>query len=247
MCSLSEQQFCLTCPFPYSWMIIGSFEELKKTLKTFGIPVDELPYSMDGSEIQVSGSHARWMKKRRQKDAELIFHSQALSKDTYPCKASTYPLSSKRKRDDATITVSSCFDVIDIPGRHDVCLGTRGTTLHQHTGNIAMRAMMEPLVEDYVNATSTRRQELNKIMIQAVHLIGGRFLTNQTTDGAWFEVVADEALVEQSIGSIFRGMVSRINAKKSNGIKEQVMGQRSDTSGSGEAVDDLLKNRYVLG
>lgn len=196
-------------------MFIGSFKEFQEVLKTFGIPVDYLPFSMDGSEIRVSGAHTKWIQKRRQKEAQLILCSKS-GKDEFihvgkappPCSIAT----DTTKEDISTIT-PSCFDVIDIPGRHDVCLG-RGTTLHQHSGNVAMRAMMEPLVDEYENATSTRRQELNKVIIQAVQIIGGRFLSNKTSDGAWFEEVADDAVVEKSIGGIFRSMVSRVNAQK---------------------------------
>lgn len=177
-------------------------------MKTFGIPSEQLPFSIDGSEIRVSGSHGKWLQRRRQKEAMLILHRQSMLRDR------ELKISMDMEQDQQQHEiVPSCFDVIDIPGRHDVCLG-RGTTLHQHAGNIAMRAMMEPLVDEYENATSTRRQDLNKVIIQAVHLIGGKFLTNKSNDGAWFEVVTDMAVVEKSIGGIFRSMVSRVNANK---------------------------------
>lgn len=193
----------------------GSFDDYKGILKTFGIPAEHLPFSIDGSEIRVSGSHGKWLQKRRQKEAVLIFHRQSMlrAKDLNISTVGATNEERNQHEIGTTSLVPSCFDVIDIPGRHDVCLG-RGTTLHQHAGNIAMRAMMEPLVDEYENATSTRRQDLNKVIIQAVHLIGGKFLTNKSNDGAWFEVVTDMAIVEKSIGGIFRSMVSRVNANK---------------------------------
>jgi hypothetical protein len=75
-----------------------------------------------------------------------------------------------------------------------------------------MRSMMEPLVEEYEKAASSRRQELNNIIVKAVHLIGGNFLSDKASDGGWFEVIKDETVVEKSIGGIFRSMVSRMNA-----------------------------------
>ncbi len=203
----------------FSRMHIGSYGEFKEILKTFGIPVDHLPFSIDGSEIRVSGSHTKWIQKRRQKEAALILRRVPERKQTLGKVAPVpiFPISDKQEKEEenenSEITNASCFDVIDIPGRHDVCLG-RGTTLHQHTGNVAMRAMMEPLVDEYENATSSRRQELNKVIIQAVELIGGRFLTNKSTDGGWFEVVIDMSIVEKSVGGIFRSMVSRVNATR---------------------------------
>lgn len=199
---------------------VGTFDDYKGILKTFGIPAEQLPFSIDGSEIRVSGSHGKWLQKRRQKEAVLILHRQSMlrARDLNISMIGSMMDVEQGQHEIGTTTslVPSCFDVIDIPGRHDVCLG-RGTTLHQHAGNIAMRAMMEPLVDEYENATSSRRQDLNKVIIQAVHLIGGKFLTNKSNDGAWFEVVTDMSIVEKSIGGIFRSMVSRVNAnKKSN-------------------------------
>lgn len=105
----------------------------------------------------------------------------------------------------------SCWDVIDIPKRDDVCLGK----LHQHVGNVAMRRMMEPLVDEYTTAPASRRQEMNRIIVQAVKLTGGRFLTSEE---AWFtEVSQDDPLPEKSIGGIFRSMVSRKRHNSASG------------------------------
>lgn len=190
---------------------------------------------MDGSEIRTSGAHNKWLQKRRQKEVMLILNRGVLTAGGSSRRAiatssssTTSTISSgrgrgassssKRKRGGGGgITNSSpYFDVIDIPGRHDICLG-RGSSFHQHTGNIDMRAMMEPLVGDYGNATSTRRQELNRVIMKAIELVGGRFLTNQTSDGAWFEVVTDQVLIEKTIAAIFRSMVSRKNSRDTTG------------------------------
>lgn len=166
---------------------------------------------MDGSEIRVSGSHAKWIQRRRQKEAELILRPISLRRQRSKQMTDTAAVPNNRRSEDETPSdyyLPQYFDVIDLPGRHDICLG-RGNALHQHSGNVAMRCMMEPLVDEYENATSSRRQELNSIILRAVHLIGGNFLSNKASGGGWFEVVADEAVVEKSIGGIFRSMISR--------------------------------------
>lgn len=197
----------------------ATFDECKQIMRTFGIPVNHLPFSIDGSEIRPLGSHAKWINKRRQKETELIIRPfSSRQHDQAPTTTTTMMLlgtpsstSSSTTYNHSDLLIPSCFDVIDLPGRHDVCLG-RGNTLHQHSGNVAMRSMMEPLVEEYEKAASSRRQELNSIMVKAIHLIGGNFLSNKASDGGWFEVIHDESVVEKSIGGIFRSMVSRVNA-----------------------------------
>lgn len=229
----------MTVNQPYSLLIIlyclftGSFDEYKKNLKTFGIDVRSLPYALDGSEIRVTGAHTKWIQKRRQKENVLILDLKRRRKGDRARSSTIHAATShdmfvefqqqeKKKKDDVPTnrkrnsrmkitSTPSCFDVIDIPGRHDVCLG-RGIALHQHVGNVAMRAMMGPLLNEYNTATSSRRHELNKIIIQAIHSLGGRFLTNNLApERAWFSVESDSN-IENSIGSIFRSMVSRMNA-----------------------------------
>lgn len=200
------------------------FGEFKEILKTFGIGANRLPFTMDGSEIRASGAHLKWIQRRREKEAALISHRLPRKKKATGGQSSSGKVTLTGGRgiisppgrskgggagSKSNETILSCFDVIDIPGRHDVCLG-KGTGLHQHAGNIAMRAMMEPLLKEYDSATSTRRQELNKIILQAIRLIGGRFVTNRDSpSGAWFTIELDDNAVEKTIGGIFRSMVSR--------------------------------------
>jgi hypothetical protein len=212
------------------------FGEYKDILKTFGIAGNRLPFTMDGSEVRASGAHIKWIQRRREKEGALIFHRS--SKKKKPTTGGTSSAANSGKTPAGGINSSavkqekgsaaagkndpiilSCFDVIDIPGRHDVCLG-KGMALHQHVGNIAMRSMMEPLLKEYDTATSTRRQELNKVIVQAIQLIGGRFLTNrEAPSGAWFTIEMDENIVEKSIGGIFRSMVSRTKNNNNNNVQ----------------------------
>jgi hypothetical protein len=168
----------------------------------------------------MKGAHTKWIQKRRQKEDWLILHPPKRRKrissgiDVATGPGRMIVPSQQQKRAPENSKTKSCFDVIDIPGRHDVCLG-RGPSFHQHAGNVAMRAMMGPLVNEYKTATSSRRHEMNKIMLQAIHLLGGRFVTNnQAPEGAWFTVESDNTVIESSIGSIFRSMVARTKANR---------------------------------
>eukprot|EP00934_Nitzschia_sp_Nitz4_P004562 Nitzschia sp. Nitz4//scaffold291_size36643//31557//33141//NITZ4_007771-RA/size36643-augustus-gene-0.1-mRNA-1//1//CDS//3329546151//4552//frame0 len=161
----------------------GSYQDCRNQLLTYGIPLDHLPFTMDGGDIRL-GAHTKWLKRRRAKE-----HDQKLSSEPW-----------------------RLFDTINLPGYYDVCLG-RGTAFHQHSGNCHMRTLMQPLVAEYTDAGGSRRQEMNRIIIQAVRVMGGKFL-NKIEMGSWFEVVTDEVQIEKCVGGIFRSMVSRLNMKQ---------------------------------
>lgn len=129
---------------------------------------------------------------------------------------------------------SYCFEVTNLPGFQDVCLG-RGTVFHQHSGNIQMRSLMEQLLDEYKVATGSKRQELNKIIVQAVRLLGGRFLAKNPCDG-WFDVVTNEATITRCVGGIFRSMVSRMKAKLGGGDS----GEENKNSRQAEEDDDEM-------
>lgn len=102
------------------------------------------------------------------------------------------------------------FEAIDIPGCHDVCL-QRGTSFHQHPGNLFMRAQMQLMMGEYQTARGIERKALNLKVIQAVRNQGGRFLSKKP--GGWFEEIKVEAEVNKCIGASFRSMLAR-NAKQ---------------------------------
>ncbi len=113
---------------------------------------------------------------------------------------------SRRMKKESMLRSNTEFNALDLPGYRDVCLG-RGSDSHQHAGNVIMRALMTYLIEEYREATTKERKLLNKRLIKMVRDGGGRFLAK--TCGGWYEVVVDEAEIEQKVGGSFRGMISR--------------------------------------
>lgn len=112
----------------------------------------------------------------------------------------------RRRKRESKIRSKGEFHALDLPGCRDVCLG-RGSASHQHAGNVYMRILMAPIVEEYRNAEAKQRQILNKRLVQMVRDNGGRFLTK--TSGGWYEEVAEEAEIEKRVGGSFRGLLSR--------------------------------------
>ncbi len=129
------------------------------------------------------------------------------------------------------------FKGLDLPGYRDVCLG-RGSASHQHAGNAIMRALMTSMIEEYRVATGKERKELNKRLIKMVRDGGGRFLA-KTSDG-WYEVVGDEAEIEQKVGGSFRGMISRtslIASSSCQGEDLQQIDKRGDMAAKRPRLD----------
>eukprot|EP00934_Nitzschia_sp_Nitz4_P003678 Nitzschia sp. Nitz4//scaffold132_size63325//52945//54524//NITZ4_006297-RA/size63325-augustus-gene-0.6-mRNA-1//1//CDS//3329535335//3668//frame0 len=116
-----------------------------------------------------------------------------------------------RPKKEAKMQLNPNFRGIDLPSCQDVCL-QRGTSFHHHPGNLLMKALMEPLVDEYHKSSSGRRSDLNQMVIRAIHATGGRFLSR--SDEGWFLEILDHAEVSKSVGASFRSLLSRTRQKR---------------------------------
>jgi hypothetical protein len=86
------------------------------------------------------------------------------------------------------------FEGIDLPRTCDVLLG-RGKIVQEHSGNVMLRRLIADYMPEYRNVPKKEKSHVAWKVMQAVKMLGGRFLKRQP-NGWWVEV-SDEVAKEK--------------------------------------------------
>jgi hypothetical protein len=122
-----------------------------------------------------------------------------------------------RRKKENKLKTTDAFRGIDLPGRHDVLSG-RGKTVHQHTGNIQMRHLVQYYVDEYRPAPRAQKCHLVAKVVSLVQKAGGQFL-EKIPEGWWVEISTKAA--EEKVDSSFRrSCLSRARPPKSSPLSK---------------------------
>jgi len=121
--------------------------QVNESLSTFGIPIDSLAMSQDGT-VKLT-AHTKWIQRRKALEDHHL--SVSLTRNSH------HPW-----------MVNGGGMIIDMPGIWDVIL-RRGRIYHDHPGNIRMKQIMESQLKAY--GTSSTVQEKNSIIETVMQMV----------------------------------------------------------------------------
>ena len=156
----------------------GSHTEVQYKLLSFGIPVDLFPITSEG-ELKKT-NHMKWLSTRRSKESTRM---------------------SQHGQHQIYFASSMSDSQIDIPGRNDVLMG-KGKPLQDHSGNVALRALVNIYLEDYQAAKKNDKVNyVNKVYDIITKSKHGRFL--KKNEKGWWVLADDEKDAREKVGKTF--------------------------------------------
>ena len=167
----------------------GSHSEALYKLMSFGIPVDLLPITAEGDVKK--GNHFKWLAMRQAKEGSR--QNTGLSQF-------------------ASAKLQQSMDLrVDLPGRNDVLMG-KGKPLQQHSGNVAMRALVDMYLPKYhACMKQTKVNYVRKVRTAIRESQKGRFLKKHP-EGWWVMVSEDE--IRDKISKVFTSASAKTKRTK---------------------------------
>ena len=170
--------FYCTCLWP------GSPTEILYSLKTFGIPVDQIPSDLSPNCSTILKNQIKWCEMNEAKD-------------------------NSRMNNQLSFTAS--LQIIQCPGQKDILLG-KGRQIMKHPGNIEMRLLLESKWHEWENATNQEKAGVARSVLREIKDNFGRFLKEDPNNG-WFIPVDDET-ARQKISIGFRDLMKRKRSRQ---------------------------------
>jgi len=171
----------------------GSPLECKYSLRSYGIPADQLPTVIPNVHISENPgalkNHRKWLAMRIATDEAILQNIR-------------FP-----KSNNAT-NCPSIFDVVECP-HHEDCLFGKGETIMKHPGNVAMRELLNQRGTRYEQAAFKEKKAIAKEVVMEIKQGGGRFLREDTNHGYFFVEVDDET-ARQKVSNALRDVVQRM-------------------------------------
>ena len=184
------------------------------SLKTFGIPVDKMPFNTTMTPPQPTrDQHCEHMEQLRQTEQLLLRqqrHNDPSNEDStgYETKRSGQNSSS-----DVTVQKAVSNARIQSPTDFDVLLG-RGRNYQLHPGNIRFRALIERYIEQYETSDKQDKTILAYTIIGLIKDVSGRFLLRDDDGSGFIEV--DDVVAQTKVAHAFRSM--RTAMKRKGGV-----------------------------
>lgn len=225
--------------------------ECEYSLRTFGIPVDNLPITSDG-EIK-KANHARWISKWKSTERQLKPNKTAQTADvrcasggggTGPAseKKEFSVLASTRTSRSPIVSEAGAGDVhgVSLPGRSDILVG-KGKPIQQHAGNILMRSLVAKHLEEYQRLAKGTKIIACQKVLALVRESSGRFL-RKDEEGWWVEIPDQIAL--EKIGKAFKTAQASAQRRPTKQVSAEVA-QNGGAAG-GNAFDVSENGRFFL-
>lgn len=190
---------------------VGSYQECKYALRSFGIPVSRLPIDLE-SKFKISKKkqfdlkyHRKWLSMREAKETAMF---AAIGRDrrgrTVEPNKNDIGVSFK-----GVMTAVREFrsKFVECP-RHEDCLFGKGRPAMYHPGNIAMRRLLEAKIERFEAMAPLQKSIVVWEVVNAISQGKGRFL-KEDSDHAGVLVITDDDTAFKKIAIAFRDLKKR--------------------------------------
>lgn len=190
---------------------VGSYQECKYSLRSFGIPVGRLPVDLvfkgrNSKRKQVDlRNHKKWLCMREAKEAAMFAdigrdsHGRILEDNIDGVEGSFKGVMA------AVREIRSKF--VECP-RHEDCLFGKGRPAMYHPGNIAMRKLLEAKIDRFESMVPLQKSVVVWEVVNEIKRGTGRFL-KEDTDHAGLFVITDDETAFKKIAIAFRDLKKR--------------------------------------
>ena len=191
---------------------VGSYQECKYALRSFGIPVDRLPIDLESKAKYVTKNkqydlkhHRKWLSMRAAKETAMF---AAIGRDS----------SGRLVNPNIKETGGSFKGVMKVAReirskfvecpRHEDCLFGKGRPAMYHPGNIAMRRLLDAKIKRFEAMVPLQKSIVVWEVVNEIKRGTGRFL-KEDTDHAGLFVIADDETAFKKIAIAFRDLKKR--------------------------------------
>lgn len=190
---------------------VGSYQECKYALQSFGIPVGRLPINLEpkgksSKKKQFDTKyHKKWLSIRDAKEAAIFAaigrhnHGRRMNENTDDIGGSFKGVMT------AVREIRSKF--VECP-RHEDCLFGKGRPTMYHPGNIAMRKLLEERIDRFEALMPLQKSIVVWEVVNKIKRGTGRFL-KEDTDHAGVFVITDDEIAFKKIAIAFRDLKKR--------------------------------------
>lgn len=170
----------------------GTLMECFYALLTFGIPIESVPLSLDGTLKKEQ--HMEWLRQRSHPGT--ISPIQSAPSSTFPPLTQCSDIA--RRGSPSSTQDPTQKDLIVSPSRNDVLFG-RGRPIQEHHGNVVFNNLLEAVRDRYDGLRRSEKTALTHTIVSKIKRAGGRFLRqSQANPDLWEEVDDDMARVKVS-------------------------------------------------
>mmetsp|Transcript_10299 Transcript_10299/g.24984 ORF Transcript_10299/g.24984 Transcript_10299/m.24984 type:complete len:373 (+) Transcript_10299:391-1509(+) len=190
---------------------VGSYQECKYALRSFGIPVDRLPIDLDSKGKNLKRKlfdikyHKKWLSMREAKETAIF---SMIGRDS----RGRLINSENRGIGDsfngvmaAVCKIRSKF--VECP-HHEDCLFGKGRPAMYHPGNVAMRRLLEEKIDRFESLMPLQKSSVVWEVVNEIKMGTGRFL-KEDNDHAGVFVITDDETAFKKIAIAFRDLKKR--------------------------------------
>lgn len=199
---------------------VGSYQECKNALRSFGIPVCRLPVDLE-SRFQILKKkqfdlkyHRKWLSIREAKETAIFAAIGRNSKGQLLESNSDGVGSSFKGIMSLVREMRSKF--VECP-RHEDCLFGKGRSVMSHPGNIAMRRLLEVKINRFEALASIQKSFVAWEVVHQIKQGKGRFLKEDTKHAGVFVITTDDTAFKK-IAIAFRDLKKRRNKGGRKGV-----------------------------
>lgn len=210
---------------------VGSYQECKYALRSFGIPVDRLPVDLDFKPKYATKNkqfdlkyHSKWLSIREAKETAMFAAIGRDSRGKVVASGRHGVVGSYEGVMEAAREIRSKF--VECP-RHEDCLFGKGRPAMYHPGNIAMRRLLDERIRRFEAMPSLQKSVVVWEVVNCIKQGAGRFL-KEDNGHAGVYVITDDETAFRKIAIAFRDLKKR---RLKEGPKEA--GEKSSSQHNG--------------
>ncbi len=191
---------------------VGSYQECKYALRSFGIPVDRLPVDLEFKPKYVTKHrhfdlkyHSKWLSIREAKETAMFAAIGRDSRGRVVAPGRHGVVDSFMGVMKAVREIRSKF--VECP-HHEDCLFGKGRPAMNHPGNVAMRRLLDAKINRFESLGSQQKSSVVWEVVECIKRGNGRFL-KEDNDHAGVYVITDDETAFKKIAIAFRDLKKR--------------------------------------
>ena len=190
---------------------VGSYQECKYALRSFGIPVGRLPIDLVSRGRNLKRKqfdikyHKKWLSMREAKETAMF---AAIGRDS---RGRLINSETKGMGDSFKGVMAAVHEIrskfVECP-RHEDCLFGKGRPAMYHPGNVAMRRLLEEKINRFESLLPLHKSSVVWEVVNEIKEGTGRFL-KEDVDHAGVFVITDDETAFKKIAIAFRDLKKR--------------------------------------
>lgn len=212
---------------------VGSYQECKYALRSFGIPVDRLPVDLEskakygakyrGFDLKC---HSKWLSMREAKETAMFAAIGRDSRGRVVASGRHGVVDSFKGVMKAVREIRSKF--VECP-HHEDCLFGKGRPAMNHPGNVAMRRLLDAKINRFEASSSMEKSFVVWEVVNCIKQGNGRFLKEDNAHAGVY-VITDDETAFKKIAIAFRDLKKR----RLKGESKEVVGVTSSSRHNGK-------------